>query len=319
MEMDFSDSPLLSSTDAKEEDHSSNVRQEDEEQSKIEDSLPIKVSEPETLLIHQRQRSLLGLQEHLTNLSNAKKDFKGKATMELKDWKEKGRQAIKDLKQKVKEEVKQYELKEAARTHQREQRERHRTTFDQTSEDILQSKEVIGGWVLTPSQMKFLHEKPYLYNASAGSYLELLFLQKFWLWLARFIPTCVAPSCITVLGLLINVTCCITVLYFAVDLKSDAPAWTFVLCAIGVFSYQTLDALDGKQSFKVQNTPIEEIYDHACDAVSTIFVTLSVAVAAGLGNYPYLLYLFFLISLIAFYCTHWSCHVTHTMVSHSSI
>ena len=35
-----------------------------------------------------------------------------------------------------------------------------------------------GGWILSRSQMRFLSEKPYLYNASAGSYLELLFLQK---------------------------------------------------------------------------------------------------------------------------------------------
>ena len=35
-----------------------------------------------------------------------------------------------------------------------------------------------GGWILTRSQMRFLSEKPYLYCASAGSYLEVMFLQK---------------------------------------------------------------------------------------------------------------------------------------------
>lgn len=171
-----------------------------------------------------------------------------------------------------------------------------------------------GGWILSPNQMRFLAEKPYLYNASAGSYLELFVLQKFWCWLAKFIPNFIAPSVITVLGLVINVICCMNLLCFSLDLKSECPSWTFILCAIGVFAYQTLDALDGKQSFKVQNSPIEEIYDHACDAVSTIFVILSVAIAAQLAFNPFILYTFFLCSVVAFYCTHWLCHVTHTMV-----
>lgn len=36
-----------------------------------------------------------------------------------------------------------------------------------------------------------------------------------------------------------------------------------------MFLYQTLDALDGKQCIKVQDTQIEEVYDHGCDAIST--------------------------------------------------
>lgn len=71
---------------------------------------------------------------------------------------------------------------------------------------------------------------------------------------------------------------------------------------------------DGKQSFKVQNSQIEEVYDHGCDAVSTIFVMLATAIATQLGYHPHLLYPFFLLSMVAFYCTHWLCHVTHTMV-----
>lgn len=129
-----------------------------------------------------------------------------------------------------------------------------------------------------------------------------------------FIPSFVAPSIITVVGLAINVLCCGCALYFAFDLRSDAPAWTFLLCSLGVFLYQTLDALDGKQSFKVQNSQIEEVYDHGCDAVSTVFVTLAIAAAAQLAYYPSLLFIFFLLSVTAFYLTHWLAHVTHTMV-----
>lgn len=119
---------------------------------------------------------------------------------------------------------------------------------------------------------------------------------------------------ITVVGLAINLLCCGCALYFAFDLRSEAPSWTFLLCAIGVFLYQTLDALDGKQSFKVQNSQIEEVYDHGCDAVSTVFVTLAVAAACQMAYHPALLFPFFLLSMVAFYSTHWVAHVTHTMV-----
>ena len=92
------------------------------------------------------------------------------------------------------------------------------------------------------------------------------------------------------------------------------PNWTFLVCAIGIYIYQILDALDGKQAIKVQDTPIEEVYDHGCDAVSALFVTQSVAIATRLGNYPLLQLLFFLLPMIAFFMTHFSCHVTRVMV-----
>lgn len=39
-------------------------------------------------------------------------------------------------------------------------------------------KDRVGGWALTPDQLRYLKCTPYEYNASAGSYLELLFLQR---------------------------------------------------------------------------------------------------------------------------------------------
>ncbi|CAG2120814.1 unnamed protein product, partial [Medioppia subpectinata] len=90
--------------------------------------------------------------------------------------------------------------------------------------------------------------------------------------------------------------------------------WAFIMCSLGVFLYQTLDALDGKQCYKVQNTQMEEVYDHGCDAVSTIFVTLAVSCAIQLGRTPILLFLIFLSSMIAFFSTHWLCHIKHQMV-----
>lgn len=181
-------------------------------------------------------------------------------------------------------------------------------------EKTTKTRENFGGWVLPVEQMDNLRKKPYLYNASAGSVLELLFLQRFWVWCLKFVPARVAPCVLTCTGLLINVCCCLVLLSYSTDLRSEAPWWTFVLCACSMFLYQLLDALDGKQAIKVQNTALEEMYDHGCDALSTFFVTTSISIAMQLGDSPALLVMFFFLSALAFYSTHWQDYVTHVMV-----
>ena len=50
----------------------------------------------------------------------------------------------------------------------------------------------------------------------------------------------------------------------------QAPRWAFLLCALGLFIYQSLDAIDGKQARRTNsNTPLGELFDHGCDALST--------------------------------------------------
>lgn len=52
----------------------------------------------------------------------------------------------------------------------------------------VQTREAVSGWILSRSQMRFLSEKEYLYNASAGSVLELAFLQRFVIFVLVFCP-----------------------------------------------------------------------------------------------------------------------------------
>lgn len=98
------------------------------------------------------------------------------------------------------------------------------------------------------------------------------------------------------------------------DAKAEVPSWCLVLCALGVFLYQIADALDGKQCYKVQNTQIEEFYDHGCDAVSTILLMYAVGIATQCGQYPALFLAVMFTALIAFYCTHWVSYITNQMV-----
>lgn len=124
-----------------------------------------------------------------------------------------------------------------------------------------------------------------------------------------------APSLLTFVGLTFNLIGCITVLYYSPDFKNcDIPRFVPFLLAVGTFLYQTLDALDGKQSYKVQNSAIEELTDHGCDAVSTVFVSLSIAALMQLGNNPFLLVTFLMISQLAFFFSHFNSHITHSML-----
>lgn len=74
---------------------------------------------------------------------------------------------------------------------------------------------------------------------------------------------------------------------YSPDAKVEAPRWACALCALGLFIYQSLDAIDGKQARRTgTSNPLGELLDHGCDSISTVFVALSACIAVQLGYYP---------------------------------
>lgn len=50
----------------------------------------------------------------------------------------------------------------------------------------------------------------------------------------------------------------------------QVPGWPLLLAALGLFAYQALDAIDGKQARRTKSSsPLGELFDHGCDSVST--------------------------------------------------
>lgn len=50
----------------------------------------------------------------------------------------------------------------------------------------------------------------------------------------------------------------------------QAPFWAYILGALGLFIYQSLDAIDGKQARRTNSSsPLGELFDHGCDSIST--------------------------------------------------
>ena len=96
-------------------------------------------------------------------------------------------------------------------------------------------------------------------------------------------------------------------------------------------SIQTLDAIDGKQARRTDTqSPLGELFDHGCDSLSTIFVSLSVMITVdSISSEPFYFagkikkvikskFLnFFIVFIIlcshCFYCVHWVSYVTGTL------
>ena len=85
-------------------------------------------------------------------------------------------------------------------------------------------------------------------------------------------------------------------------------------CALGLFVYQTLDAIDGKQARRTNSSnALGELFDHGCDSMSTVFVTLAGACSMSMGFIPYWMLYECLMATFLFYLAHWQTYVTGQM------
>uniref|UniRef100_A0A069DT05 diacylglycerol cholinephosphotransferase n=1 Tax=Panstrongylus megistus TaxID=65343 RepID=A0A069DT05_9HEMI len=165
--------------------------------------------------------------------------------------------------------------------------------------------------ILSPGQLKRLSD--HKYSCESLSILDK-FLQPWWDWLVSKIPIWLAPNLITIIGLIINILTTLVLVYYSPDAKAEAPWWAFILCALGLFAYQSLDAIDGKQARRTgTSTPLGELFDHGCDSVSTVFVAISACIAVQLGSYPSWMFFQCFCAITLFYCAHWQAYVSGTL------
>mmetsp|Transcript_20020 Transcript_20020/g.69484 ORF Transcript_20020/g.69484 Transcript_20020/m.69484 type:complete len:401 (-) Transcript_20020:110-1312(-) len=108
------------------------------------------------------------------------------------------------------------------------------------------------------------------FKYAAGAYTTLdLFLNPWWLFVAKFVPRWVSPNAVTLTGL----TGVVIAVVLTVLVRQEEPA-TYInghsvhlLSAAFMFTYQTLDAVDGKHARNTgQSTPLGAVFDHGCDA-----------------------------------------------------
>ncbi|KAG7319374.1 hypothetical protein KOW79_017848 [Hemibagrus wyckioides] len=165
--------------------------------------------------------------------------------------------------------------------------------------------------VLTRHQLKRLEEHRY---SSAGKSLLEPIMQCYWEWLVGCMPPWIAPNLITIIGLATNAFTTLVLIYYCPTATEQAPLWAYLLCAVGLFIYQSLDAIDGKQARRTNSSsPLGELFDHGCDSLSTVFVVLGTSIAVQLGTNPDWMFFCCFAGMFMFYCAHWQTYVSGTL------
>ncbi|KAM9313505.1 cholinephosphotransferase 1 [Gastrophryne carolinensis] len=164
---------------------------------------------------------------------------------------------------------------------------------------------------LSAQQLKRLEE--HKYSACGRSILEPI-MQNYWNWLVDKVPLWVAPNTITMVGLSLNVITTLIVAFYCPTATEEAPSWALLLCAIGLFAYQSLDAIDGKQARRTNSSsPLGELFDHGCDSISTVFVAVGALSAVRSGTMPGWMFFCCFVSMFIFFCAQWQTYVSGTL------
>jgi len=141
------------------------------------------------------------------------------------------------------------------------------------------------------------------------------YLQPWWQWVVSLMPMWLAPNLITMSGLAVNLFFAFLLIYNSPNAKEEMSGWIPTLVAVGMFIYQTLDAIDGKQARRTgSSNALGELFDHGCDSISNLVLSVAGACAMGLGylNHYWLLSYCYLGTFL-FYIAHWQAYVTGRM------
>lgn len=122
-----------------------------------------------------------------------------------------------------------------------------------------------------------------------------------------------APNAITLSGFGFVIFNILTMLYYTPNLDQECPHWVYASWALGLFLYQTFDAIDGTQARRTkQSGPLGELFDHGVDALNTSLEVLLFAAAMKFGQgWKTMLVLFG--SLLTFYVQTWDEYHTKTL------
>lgn len=91
--------------------------------------------------------------------------------------------------------------------------------------------------------------KEYKYSAVDRSLTSKYILKPFYNnFVIKLFPMSMAPNLITLTGFSFVVLNVLTLLWYNPTLDKDCPAWVYFSWAVGLFLYQTFDAVDGAQA-----------------------------------------------------------------------
>ncbi|KAK7063617.1 choline ethanolaminephosphotransferase [Favolaschia claudopus] len=141
---------------------------------------------------------------------------------------------------------------------------------------------------ISPEALQNLHK--YAYKGVDKSILSKYVLNPFWTWFVTLWPLWVAPNTITLSGLSIVFFNFATLFWYDPGYLAEKggvlmPDWVYFSCSIGLFLYQSFDAIDGKQARRTGMAgPLGEMFDHGCDAMNTTLEVIMASQALNLGR-----------------------------------
>ena len=126
--------------------------------------------------------------------------------------------------------------------------------------------------------------KNYKYTPGKYTWLDEK-MSVFWAWIVEFLPLDMAPNLITVYALACGCIPAFAFVFYDATLLLDYPSIMYVLAAIGIFLYQTLDAIDGKQARRIKAfSPLGQLFDHGCDSFSTAAMVIHLLICFKIPN-----------------------------------
>ncbi|PGH00443.1 hypothetical protein AJ79_08216 [Helicocarpus griseus UAMH5409] len=156
--------------------------------------------------------------------------------------------------------------------------------------------------------------RQYRYSGVDKSLVSRYVLKPFYTHVViKCFPLSMAPNAITLTGFGFVVINFLTLLWYNPTLDQDCPPWVYLSWALGLFLYQTFDAVDGAQARRTrQSGPLGELFDHGVDACNTALEVIIFAGATNLGQtWATVLTLFG--SALTFYVQTWDEYYTHTL------
>ena len=92
--------------------------------------------------------------------------------------------------------------------------------------------------------------KQYKYSGVDHSLLSRYVLKPFYTnFVIKCFPMWMAPNLITLSGFSFVIVNLLTLLWYNPTLDQDCPPWVYASWAVGLFLYQTFDAVDGSQAY----------------------------------------------------------------------
>ncbi|EFR02585.1 cholinephosphotransferase 1 [Nannizzia gypsea CBS 118893] len=156
--------------------------------------------------------------------------------------------------------------------------------------------------------------KQYKYASVDKSLTSKYILKPFYTnYVINLFPMSMAPNLITLTGFSFVVVNFLTLMWYNPTLDKDCPSWVYLSWAVGLFLYQTFDAVDGTQARRTkQSGPLGELFDHGVDACNTGLGVLIFAGAVNLGqSWATVLTLFG--AVFTFYVQTWEEYHTHVL------